>query len=116
MSSNIWLNKIARQKEESRKIVKEIESFGAELIHDYDESVTIYFGDLLEKKDVMSLPNLKWIHFPSVGVNRALIPEVINSDIIVTNSKGLFNKSVTSELKSTSSTVHVFFIASLYIS
>ena len=75
---------------------EEIESFGAELIHDYDESVTIYFGDLLEKKDVMSLPNLKWIHFPSVGVNRALIPEVINSDIIVTNSKGLFNKSVTS--------------------
>ena len=76
--------------------IEEIESFGAELIHDYDESVTIYFGDLLEKKDVMSLPNLKWIHFPSVGVNRALIPEVINSDIIVTNSKGLFNKSVTS--------------------
>ena len=29
---------------------EEIESFGAELIHDYDESVTIYFGDLLEKK------------------------------------------------------------------
>ena len=76
--------------------IDKIESFGAELIHDYDKSVTIYFGDLLEKEDVVNLPNLKWIHFPSVGVNRALISEVINSDIVVTNSKGLFNKSVTS--------------------
>ena len=76
--------------------IDKIESMGANLIHDYDESVTIYFGDLLEKEDIENLPNLKWIHFPSVGVNRALIPEVINSDIIVTNSKGIFNKSVSS--------------------
>ncbi len=76
--------------------IEKIESMGANLIHDYDESATIYFGDLLEKEDIENLPNLKWIHFPSVGVNRALIPEVINSDIIVTNSKGIFNKSVSS--------------------
>jgi len=76
--------------------IEKIESMGANLIHDYDESVTIYFGDLLEKEDIENLPNLKWIHFPSVGVNRALIPEVINRDIIVTNSKGIFNKSVSS--------------------
>ena len=76
--------------------VNEIQSHNAELLHDYDESVTIYFGDLIRKKDVINLPNLKWIHFPSVGVNRALIPEIVNSDIVVTNSKGIFNKSVTS--------------------
>ena len=76
--------------------IDKIESMGANLIHDYDETATIYFGDLLEKEDIENLPNLKWIHFPSVGVNRALIPEVINSDIIVTNSKGIFDKSVSS--------------------
>jgi len=76
--------------------ISEIQSIGADIIYDYDDSVNIYFGDLLVGEDVKSLPNLKWIHFPSVGINRALIPEVLNSDIVVTNSKGIFCKSVSS--------------------
>ena len=32
--------------------INKIESIGAKLIHDYDETATIYFGDLLEKKDI----------------------------------------------------------------
>jgi phosphoglycerate dehydrogenase-like enzyme len=38
-----------------------------------------------------NLKDLKWVHSLSVGVNNIICDELINSDIILTNSKGSFN-------------------------
>lgn len=37
---------------------------------------------------------LRWIHATSAGVDAVLIPEVRNSDVIVTNAQGIFNRSI----------------------
>ena len=54
----------------------------------------IYFGDLITKDKVISMPNLRWIHFPSTGINRALIKEIMESDIYVTNTPYAFTDSL----------------------
>lgn len=56
--------------------------------------VEIYYGDLITKEIFLSMPNLKWVHFPSTGFDRALIPEIKSADILVTNSKNAFTNSV----------------------
>ena len=58
------------------------------------EECEIYFGDLIEADHVRRMPNLKWIHFSSTGVNRAFIPEIINSSIKVSYSPNAFTNSV----------------------
>jgi len=73
-----------------------LKSIDLEIVTEYDDDVNVYWGDLLTKDAVLNLPNLEWIHFPCVGVNRALIPEVINKNITVTNSPGIFSESVSS--------------------
>ena len=60
----------------------------------YDENsnnlkkIDIYFGNRITKKIITNAINLKWIHFGSVGIERANLPIVIKRKIIVTNSKG----------------------------
>jgi phosphoglycerate dehydrogenase-like enzyme len=73
-----------------------LNSAGIDIVTEYDDDVKVYWGDLLTKKDVENLPNLKWIHFPCVGVNRAMIPEVRYKGITVTNSPNIFTESVSS--------------------
>ena len=73
-----------------------LNSMGVDVVTEYDDDVKVYWGDLLTKKDVENLPNLKWIHFPCVGVNRAMIPEVRHKGITVTNSPNIFTESVSS--------------------
>ena len=73
-----------------------LNSMGVDVVTEYDDDVKVYWGDLLTKKDVKNLPNLEWIHFPCVGVNRAMIPEVRYKGITVTNSPNVFTKSVSS--------------------
>lgn len=73
-----------------------LNSMGVDVVTEYDDDVKVYWGDLLTKKDVENLPNLKWIHFPCVGVNRAMIPEVRYKGITVTNSPNIFTESVSS--------------------
>ena len=73
-----------------------LNSAGIDIVTEYDDDVKVYWGDLLTKKDVENLPNLKWIHFPCVGVNRAMIPEVRHKRITVTNSPNIFTESVSS--------------------
>jgi phosphoglycerate dehydrogenase-like enzyme len=36
--------------------------------------------------------SLRWVHAASAGVNHVLTPEVANSDVIVTNSRGVFDE------------------------
>ena len=62
-------------------VFTKLKSIGIDLVTEYNEDVKVYWGDLLTKTDILNLPNLKWIHFPCVGVNRAMIPEVKNKKI-----------------------------------
>ena len=39
-------------------------------------------------------PNLRWIHSRSVGLERTLFPELIASDVILTNGRGVFSPSL----------------------
>lgn len=54
----------------------------------------VYFGNRITPEIISSLPNLKWIHFGSVGVNRAETQEVIDRGIIVTNSRDIMTAAV----------------------
>ena len=40
---------------------------------------------------VTETPNLEWIHTISAGVEHVLFPELIESDIVLTNASGVFN-------------------------
>jgi phosphoglycerate dehydrogenase-like enzyme len=60
------------------------------------ESIDIYWGNRITKKIIDKLPVLKWIHFGSVGVNAAMIKEVKDRNIIVSNSIGIVTNAVMS--------------------
>jgi len=55
----------------------------------FDPEAEIYWGNRITEEIITNMPKLRWIHFGSVGVNRARFSEVIDRDILVTNSKGL---------------------------
>lgn len=38
-----------------------------------------------------SATRLKWIHSPAAGIGGLMIPEILNSDILITNGRGLFS-------------------------
>ena len=42
------------------------------------------------KKDLAVATQLKWLHLTSAGATHVLFPELVESDIIVTNSRGLY--------------------------
>lgn len=60
-----------------------------------DPDVEVYWGNYLTGEIVDRLPRLRWIHFGSVGVNRALCPEVRKRKICVTNSRTMLVAPVT---------------------
>ncbi|MFE8072402.1 D-2-hydroxyacid dehydrogenase [Marinobacteraceae bacterium S3BR75-40.1] len=41
-----------------------------------------------------SADRLRWIHATSAGVDALMIPEVVDSDILVTNAQGIFDRSI----------------------
>lgn len=49
----------------------------------------VIFGFLPHKSVIARAPKLKWIHSPLAGVESILIPEIVNSCVIVTNSRGI---------------------------
>jgi len=49
---------------------------------------------VLMKELVSRMPNLKWVHSRWAGLNHFLCPELINSDIPVTNAKGAYSHSL----------------------
>ncbi len=83
-----------------KRHIKKLSNLGVQLTTKYEDGVEIYWGDLFTEESLNNLPNLKWIHFPCVGVNRALIPGVINRNIVVTNSKGIFKEPVSNSVLS----------------
>ena len=81
-----------------KKFKKILRDMGIDIVTKYNEKAEVYWGDLFTIQDLNNLPNLKWIHFPCVGVNRALIPEVKDKNILVTNSKGIFKEPVSTSI------------------
>jgi phosphoglycerate dehydrogenase-like enzyme len=59
-----------------------------------NEDATIYWGNRITSEIIKNMPKLKWIHFGSVGVNRANAEEVSKRDILITSSKGLVISSM----------------------
>ncbi len=55
----------------------------------------IYWGNRINENIIKKMPNLKWIHFGSVGVNHARNKYVFDKKIIITNSKGLVVEPMT---------------------
>lgn len=54
-----------------------------------NEDATVYWGNRITLEIIKTMPKLEWIHFGSVGVNRANTEEVYKRDILITSSKGL---------------------------
>jgi len=53
------------------------------------EDAEIYWGNRITAEIIDAMPYLKWIHFGSVGIDRANIESVRRRGIVVTNSRGL---------------------------
>ena len=58
------------------------------------EDATVYWGNRITSEIIKKMPKLEWIHFGSVGVNRANTEEVFKRDILITSSKGLVVSSM----------------------
>ncbi len=70
-------------------IIREVNTYDSD---DTDISdIEIYFGNRINLDLIKRMPNLKWIHFGSVGVDKVLD---MNKDIIVTNSKGTMDEAL----------------------
>ena len=70
-------------------IVKEVITYNSD---DTDISdIEIYFGNRINLDLIERMPNLKWIHFGSVGIDKVLN---MDRDIVVTNSKGTMDDAL----------------------
>ena len=58
------------------------------------EDATVYWGNRITSEIIDSMPKLEWIHFGSVGFNRANVMEVYKRKILITSSKGLVISSM----------------------
>lgn len=63
-----------------------------------DHTATIYWGNRINEKIIENMPHLKWIHFGSVGVDKARTRDVVQREIIVTNSQNLVTNAMTSSV------------------
>ena len=59
-----------------------------------EQQAVVYWGNYFTQDILDRMPNLRWIHCASVGVNRVAIPEVCARGIRVTNSRGLLTAPV----------------------
>jgi phosphoglycerate dehydrogenase-like enzyme len=60
----------------------------AEVLFNWSGSLELIRGVFLK------CPKLKWVHSRSVGLERMLFPELVASDVILTNGKGVFSASL----------------------
>jgi D-2-hydroxyacid dehydrogenase (NADP+) len=57
----------------------------------------VVFGEVTPESFPLAR-KLKWVHCPYAGVDRALFPEFVRSDVILTSSKGLHKHQMTEHL------------------
>ena len=60
------------------------------------DSAEIYWGNRISHEMLKKMPNLKWVHFGSVGINR--LKNLGESDILITSSKGLVTSAMTTNI------------------
>jgi phosphoglycerate dehydrogenase-like enzyme len=65
-----------------------------ERINEFIGDIEIIFGDI-SREYVLKAEKLRWIHIGYAGVDMILYPEIVNSDIIVTCSKGIHHFHMT---------------------
>src|SRR5262249_7908742 len=61
----------------------------SERIKDEAADADILLAAFVKEQQIEAAKRLKWIHAPSAGLEAVLIPRVINSDILVSNSRGV---------------------------
>lgn len=61
---------------------------GAEILYLWD-----YFADGL-RSAWPAADALRWIHVPAAGVDKLLFPELVDSDVTVTNARGIFDQAM----------------------
>ena len=58
------------------------------------KNIDIYWGNRITKDIIKNCKKLKWIHFGSVGVDRARTSEISNRNILITNSSNIMDNSI----------------------
>ena len=58
------------------------------------KDIDIYWGNRIDKKIISECKNLKWIHFGSVGVDRARTRDIFDRKILVTNSSEIMDRAI----------------------
>ena len=56
----------------------------------------IYWGNRIDASIIKNMPNLKWVHFGSVGINR--LNNLSETNFIITSSKGLVTSAMTTNI------------------
>jgi phosphoglycerate dehydrogenase-like enzyme len=51
----------------------------------------IFVGASLHPEHVRAAKNLKWIHSTSAGIGQLVLPELLESEVVVTNASGVFS-------------------------
>lgn len=57
------------------------------------QDIDVWFG-YLSKEQFQSASNLKWIQCPSAGVEPFMFPELIQSQVLLTNAKGCYGPAI----------------------
>lgn len=47
----------------------------------------VFIGWLLKEKELAAAKRLRWIHSPAAGVHQLMYPEMIQSDVVITNAR-----------------------------
>ncbi len=97
-TSNLWMFNLDSQN--IKKIKKQFPQVEIEMINVDDDKLilnsetTIYWGTRINKNILKNLPNLKWIHFGSVGTDKINLKDTSYRQITVTNSKNINTYSI----------------------
>src|SRR5216684_6443070 len=62
-----------------------VQLFDYDRINEEFADAEIFVGGSLRPKQFQRAQKLRWIHSPSTGVNQFMLPEVIASDVVITN-------------------------------
>lgn len=62
------------------------------------QGIEVYWGNRINNKLINEMPNLKWIHFASTGINKDIYDQVKKKKILVTNTQNTFSNAVVSTI------------------
>ena len=64
------------------------------------KKIEIYWGNRINLDTINELPNLKWIHYGSTGVNETILRSTKSKNILITNSRRMFDEAVSATVMS----------------